>query len=150
MWKKSFVAAAAFLLVLSVSSSAQTRRSGIGLILIEPSGLTGKTWLSRSTALQGAAGWSPEKENRFHLSADFLFFNYPLRTAPKANLELYLGLGGKIVFRDNDQAGFRFPIGVDFLLQKAPLNFFFEIVPTFNLSEIKLFGALGFRYLFEQ
>jgi hypothetical protein len=150
MCKKSPVAAAALFLVLSVFSSAQTRRSGIGLIFIEPTGLTAKAWLSRSTALQGAVGWSPEKDNRLQISADFLFFNYPLQSDRNVNLDLYLGIGGKIVFRDNDQAGFRFPIGVDFLLRKAPLNFFFEIVPTFDLSEIKLFGAIGFRYLFGQ
>jgi hypothetical protein len=150
MCKRSIVAAAALLFVLSPISRAQARRSGVGLILIEPSGLTGKAWLSRSTALQGAVGWSPQKDNRLHLSADILLFNFPLQGDRNLGLELYLGLGGKIVFRDNDQVGVRFPVGVDFLLRKAPLNFFFEIVPTYNLSRIELFGALGFRYIFGQ
>jgi len=150
MSKKIFAAAAALLLLLSAVSPAQSRRSGIGLILFDPSGLTGKAWLSRWTAVDGAVGWSPEKENYLHLSADFLFFNYRLEGDRNLGLELYLGAGGKIIFRDYDQAWFRFPIGIDFLLQKAPLNFFFEIVPTFNFSHFKLFAAVGFRYIFGQ
>ena len=150
MSKKIFAAGAALLLLLAIVSPAQTRRSGIGLILFEPSGLTGKAWLSRSTAVDGAAGWSPEKKNYLQLSADFLFFNYLLEGDRNLNLEVYLGVGGKIIFRDYDQAWFRFPIGIDFLLRRAPLNFFFEVVPTFNFSHLKLFGAVGFRYLFGQ
>lgn len=150
MSKKIFAATAALLLLLSAFSSARPRRSGIGLILFEPSGLTGKAWLSRYTAVDAAVGWSPERENYLHLSADFIFFNYHLEGDQNLSLGLYLGVGGKIIFRDYDQAWFRFPIGLDFLLGNAPLNFFFEIVPTFNFSHFKLFGAVGFRYIFGQ
>lgn len=150
MTKRVLAAGATLLLMLNILSAAQTRRSGIGLILFEPSGLTGKSWLSRSTAVDGAVGWSPERDNYLHLSADFLFFNYHLEGDQNLNLELYIGAGGKIIFRDDDQAWFRFPIGIDFLLRRAPLNFFFEVVPTFNFSRLKLFGAVGFRYIFAQ
>jgi hypothetical protein len=56
----------------------------------------------------------------------------------------------KIVFRDFDNAWFRVPLGVDFLLRKSPLNLFFELVPSFNFSDLKLFGAIGFRTIFER
>jgi hypothetical protein len=66
------------------------------------------------------------------------------------DLDFYLGLGGKIIFRDEDVAWLRVPLGVDFLLRKSPLNFFFELVPSFNFSKLKLFGAIGFRYVFQR
>jgi hypothetical protein len=64
-------------------------------------------------------------------------------------LDFYFGAGGKLVFRDFDNAWLRLPLGLDFLLRKSPLNFFFEIVPSSNLSDFKIFGAIGFRYLFQ-
>lgn len=128
--------------------SAAPVRTGVGLILFEPSGLTGKTWLGRSTALAGAVGWSGEKGNHLHLSADFLFFRRQLEGDRNLSLDLYIGLGGKIIFRDFDQAWVRCPVGLDVLLRRSPLNFFIELVPNFNFHELKLFGAVGFRYLF--
>jgi hypothetical protein len=91
MSKRVLAAGAALLLMLNILSAAQTRRSGIGLILFEPSGLIGKAWLSRSTAVDGAAGWSPEKENYLHLSADFLFFNF-------SHLKLFGAVGLRYLF----------------------------------------------------
>ncbi|HUU38173.1 MAG TPA: hypothetical protein VMW46_08215 [Candidatus Desulfaltia sp.] len=35
-----------------------------------------------------------------------------------------------------------------FLLKRSPLNFFFEVVPSFNFSKLRLFGTIGFRYVF--
>lgn len=109
--------------LLSEASAAQLARAGVGLILFEPSGLTGKAWLSRSAALAGDSN---------------------------LDLDFYLGAGGKIVFRDYDNAWLRLPLGIDFLLRMSPLNFFFELVPTFDFSDLKLFGAIGFRYVFQR
>jgi hypothetical protein len=140
---------AAFFL-LSEASAAQLARAGVGLILFEPSGLTGKTWLSRSAALAGGIGWSAEKDHYLHLHVDFLFLRHRLAGDSNVDLDFYLGAGGKIVFRDYDNAWLRLPLGIDFLLRKSPLNFFFEVVPTFDFSDLKLFGAIGFRYVFQR
>jgi hypothetical protein len=148
MLKKSLLVVAAIWLLSAAVASAQTHRYGLGLVLFEPSGLTGKAWLNRSTALEGAIGWSAEENHYLHLQADFLFYNLQLAGDKNLDLSFYLGAGGKIIFRDFDSAWFRIPLGVDFLLKKSPLNFFFEVVPTFNFSELKLFGAIGFRYIF--
>jgi hypothetical protein len=132
------------------ASAAQPGKVALGLILFEPSGLTAKTWLSRATALAGGIGWSAEENHYLHLHADFLFFRRGLAADRNLDLEFYLGAGGKIIFRDSDNAWLRLPLGVDFLLRKSPLNFFFEVVPSFNFSELKLFGAIGFRYIFQR
>jgi hypothetical protein len=137
-------------LLLSAASAAQPARAGVGLILFEPSGLTGKAWLSRSAALAGGIGWSAEKDHYLHLHVDFLFFRHRLAADSNLDLDFYLGAGGKIVFRDSDNAWLRVPLGIDFLLLKSPFNFFFEVVPSFNFSDLKLFGAIGFRYVFQR
>jgi len=132
------------------ASPAQPGKAAVGLILFEPSGLTGKIWLSRSTALAGGVGWSAEENHYLHLHVDFIFFRHGLAADRNLDLDFYLGAGGKLIFRDFDNAWVRFPLGVDFLLRKSPLNFFFEVVPSFNSSELKLFGAIGFRYVFQR
>ncbi len=148
MAKKPFLGALMAFFFLNGAALAQANRFGIGLCLFEPSGLAAKFWLSRQTAFDAAIGWSAEKNHYLHIHADFVFYN--LRLAGDSNLDLvfYLGAGGKIIFRDYDNAWFRFPVGLDFMLKKAPLNFFFEVIPSFNFSDLKLFGAVGFRYLF--
>jgi hypothetical protein len=147
---KRILVALLFLLGLSTAGSAAgPGRFGIGIILFDPSGLSAKAWLSRSTALAGGIGWSAEENHYLHVHADFLFYSRRLAADRNLDLGFYLGAGGKIIFRDEDNAWFRVPLGVDFLLRKSPLNFFFELVPSFNFSKIQLVGAIGFRYVFE-
>jgi hypothetical protein len=129
---------------------AQSGRVGVGLVLFEPTGLTAKTWFSGSAALAGGIGWSAEENHYLHIHLDFLFLRQRLAADRNLDLDFYLGLGGKIIFRDEDVAWLRVPLGVDFLLRKSPLNFFFELVPSFNFSKLKLFGAIGFRYVFQR
>ena len=150
MVKRALIGILAACLPVVAASAAQPGKAGVGLILFEPSGLTTKAWLSRSAALAGGIGWSPEENHYLHLHADFLFYRHRLAADRNLDLDFYLGVGGKIVFRDSDNAWFRVPLGVDFLLRKSPLNFFFEVVPSFNFSDLKLSGAIGFRYVFQR
>jgi hypothetical protein len=146
--KFGFLAIFLFLSVRIAGLTAAPRRFGVGLVLIEPSGLTGKAWLGGSLALAGAIGWSAEENHYLHIHGDLLFLDSRLAGDRNLDLDFYLGVGGKIIFRDYDSAWFRVPLGLEFRLRKAPINIFFEVVPTFNFSEIKLLGAVGFRYLF--
>jgi len=148
MIKKFLLGMSAVLFVVSAASPLPPGKFGIGLILFEPSGLSAKTWLHGSTAIAGGLGWSAEESHYLHLHADFIFTDIRLASDRNLDLDFYLGAGGKIVFRDHDNAWFRIPLGIDFLLKRSPLNFFFEVVPSFNFSELKLFGAIGFRYIF--
>lgn len=149
MMRRVLISLLFFVLALSVGSAADSTKLGAGLVLFDPSGLSLKAWWNRS-ALAGGIGWSAEESHYLHLHADFLFYRHRLVADRNLDLDFYLGAGGKIIFRDTDNAWFRVPLGVDFLLRKSPLNFFFEVVPSFNFSELKLFGAIGFRYIFER
>jgi hypothetical protein len=148
---KKLPASVLFLLFLGPAvSAAGPGRLGVGIILFDPSGLSAKAWLGPSSALAGGIGWSAEENHYLHIHADFLFYRHRLAGDRNLDLDFYLGAGGKIIFRDKDNAWLRVPLGVDFLLRRSPLNFFFELVPSFNFSELKLFGAIGFRYVFDR
>ena len=143
----------AVVLVLVISACAgaglpaQPRRSGLGLVFVDPFGLSAKAWLGGGRAVSGAVGWSGEKEHYLNLQADFLFFSYRLNSGADLDLDAYAGVGGKVIFRDYDAVWFRVPLGLDLRLKNVPLNFFFEIVPALDFQEVRISGAVGFRYL---
>jgi len=133
---------------VAVRLPAQPRQFGLGLVLVDPSGLTAKAWLGGRRAVSGAVGWSGEKGHYLQVQADYLFVDRRVSGDANVDLDLYFGAGGKIIFRDYDAAWLRVPLGLDLRLKKSPFNFFFEITPVFNFADLRLSGAVGFRYLF--
>ncbi len=148
MTKKCLLGICAVLILGSVSFPFSATKIGVGLILVDPSGLSAKAWLHGSKAIAGGLGWSAEESHYLHVHADFIFSTVRLASDKNLELDFALGFGGKLIFRDYDSAWFRVPLGIDFQLKRAPLNFFFEVVPSFNFSKFKLLGAVGFRYVF--
>jgi len=149
---------------------------GLGLILGEPSGLTGKYWLDGAQGVQAHLAFSLDEHDRgrdyFIVIADYLYhidvFNMK---SSSVDLPIYVGIGGKIsILTDNDDycndrfhdnrycdddndvgLGVRIPVGLDLLLRKAPLEFFLEIVPglrIFPSTDGDIDGGLGARYYF--
>jgi hypothetical protein len=136
------------LLLCSSSALGQTARYGLGLIVFDPSGMTAKAWLKKGGTIDGAVGWSAMEGHQLHLHADYLFLNARIASDRNVRFIFYFGIGGKIIFQDHDSAWFRLPVGIDFFIQKTPLNIFFELVPSFNFHRGEVFGAIGLRYLF--
>jgi hypothetical protein len=134
----------------TTAAFGQTKEYGLGLIIIEPTGLTGKVWLSRQGALDAAIGWSAKGDHFLHIHVDYLFYRYPFHSDSRVDFSLYAGAGGKIIFQNDDNAWLRFPLGLDFLAKTCPLNIFFEVIPTFNFSRLDLLGAIGIRYTFRR
>ena len=122
--------------LLGASAAQSAGPAGIGLILFEPSGLTGKMWLRQSTALAAGIGWSAEKDHYLHLHMDFLFWSQRLAADKNLYLDFYLGAGGKVIFRDSDNAWLRLPLGFDIRLRQSPFNFFFEVSPILIQNRI--------------
>jgi hypothetical protein len=141
--------------IICSSAQAQNRGFGLGIIIGEPTGISGKLWTGGNTAIDGAAAWSFEKEASVHLHGDLLFHNFSFhpREIRKGTLLLYYGIGGRIKFEDKSKVGVRVPLGINYLFPHGPLDFFLEIVPVLDLAPSTKFGmngALGFRYFFRK
>lgn len=135
------------------SAQAQNRGFGLGIILGEPTGLSGKLWTGGNTAIDGAVAWSFEKEASTHVHGDVIFHNFSFNPPEirKGSLLLYYGIGGRIKFEDKSKVGIRVPLGINYLFPRAPLDFFLEIVPILDLApstDFSMNGAIGFRYFF--
>jgi hypothetical protein len=134
---------------------------GVGIILGEPTGLSLKSWLSNSIAIDAAAAWSFSKHSAIQLHADYLIHNYSIIGSKQ--WPLYYGIGGRLKLRGNDEGkdkdndnndlrlGVRVPFGITFLPSSAPFDFFVEVVPVLDLvpgTDFDLNGAIGGRFYF--
>jgi len=127
---------------------------GLGVISGEPTGISGKLWLSNKTAIDGAMAWSLESNANFQVHGDFLIHDFNLIKVQKGSLPVYYGIGGRIRTWDNnndDNVGVRFPLGMEYIFQGNRFDLFLEVVPVLDLApstDLQFNGALGFRYFF--
>jgi len=143
-----------FIITILISSLNLTAHKGMGLgiALGDPTGITAKYWTSRNTALCGAMGWSFRDEGYLHINGDFIYHNSELITVEEGELPLYFGIGGRLAFKNANEIGIRFPIGLVYLFPDAPFDAFFELSPYLNLypeSDFFISASLGGRFFFE-
>lgn len=139
------------LVLICAAAQAQNQGFGLGVILGEPTGISWKAWTGDRSAVDGAVAWSFEKEAAIHLHADLLWHNFGPVKADRGEFNLYYGIGGRIKFEDDSKLGVRFPLGLGYLFDGAPMDFFIEIVPILDLApktDFSLNAAMGVRYFF--
>ncbi|KAA0265805.1 MAG: hypothetical protein EDM75_01650 [Chlorobiota bacterium] len=138
-------------LFLTISAYAQTGGFGLGIIVGEPTGLSGKYYLSESHAIDGAVAWSFKKDAALHIHADYLYHDNSFLNVTKGRLPLYVGIGGRIKLQDKSRIGVRVPVGIAYEFPKAPVDVFVEIVPLLDIipdTQFDFNGAIGVRYYF--
>lgn len=140
------------LFVIAASSLSQNKGFGIGITIGEPTGISAKNWLSGKTAVDGAVAWSFVRESSFHIHGDFLFHSFDA-IETKEPFYFYYGVGGRIKAskKDPSRVGVRGVAGVGYMLQSAPVDFFLEVAPIFDLTpatEISINAGIGGRYFF--
>ena len=73
--------------------AAERKKIGIGVILGEPTGITGKFMIDDTNAIDVGAGWETSGDNRLHIYGDYLFHKYDVIEVSKGLLPLYFGIG---------------------------------------------------------
>lgn len=145
------------ILLLLLPSLAHAGRNdqgfGLGLILGEPSGIDGKLWLGQDTALDAAVAWSTSNNTNLWLHADYVWHKWDVITVQKGRLPLYVGIGGRVAFRESgdDYFGARIPVGLDYMFENSAFDIFFELVPIVDFApdlEIRFGAAIGGRFFF--
>jgi hypothetical protein len=140
------------------SEGAVSRTKGIGLILGEPTGLTGKFWNSSDRAIDGGIAFSFDRYV-------FLYSDYLFHFRGFSGVRPFAGIGGGLLISSgnrkgkyfDDQSGsfglgVRIPLGLEWLIPEAPIGVFAEIVPGIGIipSTYGFFqGGIGARFYFE-
>ena len=143
------------LIVLTITTKiySQDSDAGLGIMIGEPTGISGKYWLNESNALAGGLGWHFVGPNDgFNLHVDYLYhidnsFDSAVR------FPLYYGFGARIRSEsDKFGLGFRGVGGILFYPDRLPVDIFAEFVPVFKLlpkTKLEIDLALGIRYYFK-
>lgn len=145
---------------------AQSKGFGAGFILGEPTGISVKGWISGTKAIDGGLAWSLNHHGSFHIHADYLFHSYSVIHVNKGRLPVYYGPGIRLRSWNGDRywrggewhdlnghadLAVRFPVGIAYQFDGAPLDVFLEVVPALGLlpeTYVDFDGGLGLRYWF--
>jgi hypothetical protein len=134
---------------------------GLGLELGEPTGLTGKYFLSPSGALDFGVGWIYQHYyygDGLNLYADYLWHPTSLVSAEAFELPFYVGVGLRfwsfdycdrnpnpdICYRGSS-LGVRIPLGIAFDFNNVPLDIFFQLVPVIDFVNGDYYDRYGDR-----
>lgn len=122
----------------------------IGMAAPSPTGLSFKVWTSRTKALQFLTAWSTDSD-KFLLNIDYLNHDFRLIDVEPGALPFYYGVGIRLHTQRHDttKIGFRIPIGISYLMENAPIDFFSEIGPRVNFipsTKFALDVMIGIRY----
>jgi hypothetical protein len=140
-------------LLWASTALAQSRGFGLGIIVGEPTGISGKIWTGQKTGIDFAAAWSVEKTQSFNFHADYLIHDFGVFKVDKGKMALYYGIGGRLVdAADDTHIGVRVPVGINYLFATAPLDLFLEMAPVLDLApdtNLDFDGGLGIRFWFK-
>ena len=153
-----------------------SRKYGVGAVVGDPSGLSGKFWVGQTNAIDVGVGFygygirggcfrdrdnRPICDRRYGHSSTSLHVDYLWESKlieGKAQLDWHVGAGGRAFFLGSPcafdcwSAGARVPFGLDLTFrQPSFLEVFMEIAPVFYIAPVTflaLEGGLGVRGYF--
>jgi hypothetical protein len=137
--------------LLQFNSFAQQSGFGLGIILGEPTGVSGKLWTSGENAFDFAAAWSFQGSGNLLLQADYVWHIFRLIPVQEGKLPFYVGVGGEVILANDPVIGVRVPLGLDYMFNNAPVDIFVELVPILRLApstDFDFAGGIGARYWF--
>lgn len=139
------------IILFQLSTNAQDKNFGLGIILGEPTGVSAKLWTSSDNAFDFGAAWSFKGAGHLLLQADYVWHIFRLIPVSSGKLPFYVGVGGRVVFADDATIGVRVPLGLDYMFSNAPVDIFVELVPILDLApdtDFDFGGGIGARYWF--
>ena len=139
------------------AASPRPGRIGAGLMLGEPTGLSGKLFFDDRHALAAGLSFSFVSDS-VHIHTDYLIHVSEMEGRfDGGRWSPYFGMGGIIQLADREgsdndgRIGIRLPFGVALHLNEKAFDVFFEFVPGMGLlpeTRFDIGGAIGARYFF--
>ena len=142
------------LLLCTNPAHSENRTFGLGTALGGPDGLNYKYRMGEISALSGLISFSiSENNSRFYTHLDYLQHKY-YDEAEWEEGRLYYYYGGGIGYNwielsREDLVFLRLPSGLGFDFTNVPVDVYFELAPTFNITPEFRFafnGNFGFRF----
>jgi hypothetical protein len=134
------------------SPAAEAKSYELGVIVGEPTGVSGKMELADGTALDAAAAWSFSGRDKLSLHADKLWYRHDVFKVKTGRMPLYYGVGARLKLEDKSKVGVRMPVGAQYYLPDSKLTFFGELAPILDLApdtDLEFSAAIGLRVVFD-
>ena len=146
--------------VATVAHADEKGTLGVGIILGEPTGISGKLYLKDDQALQAALGFA-FYGGGIHVHVDYVFHPLILQDKPSFVLPFYVGPGVRVIDYRNGRdhaylaVGLRAVAGLLFDFKEVPLDAFIEVGGVLEYGfgdghggDIALNIGAGARYYF--
>jgi hypothetical protein len=151
--KRILSLAALTLVTLLGASRAQAAGgpTGVGVIVGDPTGLSLKHWLTKTTAIDAALAWTLDDSNAFAIHADYLRHVPGLVRVGRSEFPFHYGIGGVLVLADSSAFAFRAPVGLSYRFQAEPIDIFAELAGVLLVAPSTDFDinlGIGARYYF--
>jgi hypothetical protein len=130
---------------------------GLGVIIGDPTGISGKDYLNKERAVDGALGWS---SGGFHLHGDYLIHKPNVFQIDRYPVNLYYGLGARFIsWKDNrphhedDKSSFgpRAPVGLNLNFNDPAIEVFVELALVLEVipsTDADVDFGIGGRFYF--
>ncbi|HPD19092.1 MAG TPA: hypothetical protein PLF61_05470 [Candidatus Goldiibacteriota bacterium] len=127
------------------------RGFGAGIVVGLASGLSLKSWIDKTSAIQIDANWNFDY-GAFGVGVAYLMHNFDLITGVQdSKFPVYFGIKGWGAFSEDVDIGIQIPIGIVWIPRTAPIDVFFQIEPGLTIIP-STHGAhnagIGIRYYF--
>ncbi|OGR81769.1 MAG: hypothetical protein A2X32_09820 [Elusimicrobia bacterium GWC2_64_44] len=151
MKKSCLICLGAALCAAAPAGASAAQKYELGVIVGEPTGLSGKMDLAGGGAMDAALAWSTTGEDKLSFHADRLWYKRDVFSPKEGSLPVYYGVGGSIKLEDKSRLGARFPVGLQYFFKDVRFTAFLELAPIMDLlpdTEFRLSAAAGFRIIF--
>ena len=137
----------------AVSMARDGDSFGLGLEVGDPGawGITGKLWVDRTTAFQGAVKLG---NSTALLQLDFLWHDFALIHIHEGELPFYIGVGGNLNLQTPVALAGRIPVGLSYIFakKKVPLDLYLQVVPSLwfynNGTNFQIYPEFGAHFYF--
>jgi len=102
---------------------------GVGILLGEPTALSGKYWMDYQTAVDAAIGWGFIRETAVQAHVSYLYHFFDLLKSDDDEFLVYVGGGARVKFESRFRFGIRGVGGIEYPLPTTALSFFLEVSP---------------------
>lgn len=140
-------------LLLSLKSHANS--FGLGAVIGEPTGISAKMWLDRTSAIDGAFAWSLSGPQAIHIHTDYLVHELGFFSLGKRPLNLFYGAGGRLSSYSGKKSGLgigaRAPLGLSYQFKNPSVELFTEVAAILELTpstEFQFGIGIGGRFYF--
>lgn len=144
-------------LIFFSASYAAAEKYGLGVVLGDPTGVSGKMKLNDAHSVDAALAYSSGRHSGLQFHSDYLWDRARSWDTDEGPLHMYYGLGGRLIsYEDKDKKsqvsiGPRGSLGVTFNINNPNLEFFgegavvVEVAPSINVD---LDAGIGARIRF--